>query len=57
MVSTEGMQATGFIAPIRKTQEKDKIIQLSRDSLDCILREEKDMILEQIQADPETKEW
>ena len=57
MVSTEGMKATGFIAPIRKTQEKDKIIQLSRDSLDCILREEKDMILEQIQADPETKEW
>ena len=56
MVSTEGMKATGFIAPIRKTQEKDKIIQLSRDSLDCILREEKDMILEQIQADPETKE-
>ena len=56
MVSTEGMKATGFIAPIRKTQEKDKIIQFSRDSLDCILREEKDMILEQIQADPETKE-
>ena len=57
MESSEGIKATVFIAPIWKTQEQNEIIQLSRDSLDCILREKKDMILEQIQADPETKEW
>ena len=55
--SSEGIKATGLIAPIWKAQEQDQIIQLSRDSQDWVLREEKDMILEQIRSDPEIKGW